>query len=103
MGEHKTVNEVAVSVQVDTSKLDEAITKTRQLMQMLERADTLAYRVRKNMDEINSKDKFKCPFCSEVLNITFEATAHDKIKQEGYCKRCDLTAEIVYPPLFDHR
>lgn len=41
----KTIKGVAVSLQVDTTQLDEAITKTNKLLQLLERAEALTYRI----------------------------------------------------------
>lgn len=47
-------NEISVEVQVDTTQLDIAIKKAESLVQLLERADALAYRI--GIDMAKSKD-----------------------------------------------
>lgn len=41
----KTVKGISVGVKIDTTQLDEAIVKANQLVQLLERADALGYRI----------------------------------------------------------
>ena len=51
---HKSAGGIAVSLQIDTAQLDEAIAKANQLVQLLERADTLAYRISKDVGKPTS-------------------------------------------------
>jgi hypothetical protein len=44
----KPAHGISVEVKVDTTQLDEAIAKANQLVQLLERADALVYRINKD-------------------------------------------------------
>lgn len=38
----------------------------------------------------------KCPICSMNATITNKGIAHEKIKAECFCKKCDAYFEVIY-------
>ncbi|MFE6946938.1 hypothetical protein ACFVAI_01210 [Heyndrickxia sporothermodurans] len=40
----------------------------------------------------------KCPICCKNVEITEKELAHEKIKAECYCEKCDAYVEVIYPP-----
>lgn len=41
----------------------------------------------------------KCPICSNSVEIINKGLAHEKVKAECYCEKCDAYFEIIYYPI----
>lgn len=60
----KPAHGISVEVKVDTTQLDEAIAKANQLVQLLERADVLAYRI-----NVGALSRARVPTSEEMRKI----------------------------------